>query len=248
MSTVNNTASTPTAAPTVTSTDKTALGRVNLASNFQTFLTLLTTQLKNQDPLSPLDSNQFTQQLVQMSGVEQQLNTNDLLQKLVSNTGSGVTSAVGLIGKQVRAASADAQLKGGQASWIYNLDRNASDVKLEVLDSRGAVVKAVAPTANGAGDHSFTWDGKGASGSSLSDGAYTLRVTAKDSSGSVVTSTVSVEGVVTGVEQSNGQSLLTLGSGTQVTLDKVTSINQPAAAAAVAPTLTDGKTSSPPTA
>src|SRR6476659_4155349 len=97
------TATTPTAAPA--STDKTALGRADLATNFNTFLSLLTTQLKNQDPLSPLDSNQFTQQLVQMTGVEQQLNANDLLKKLVANTGSGIQTAVSLIGKDVSAVS-----------------------------------------------------------------------------------------------------------------------------------------------
>src|SRR5690349_4299143 len=83
-------------------------GRARLAENFDTFLSLLTTQLKNQDPLAPMDSTQFTQQLVQMTGVEQQLLTNDLLEKLVSNTGTGVSTAVSLIGKEVRAASADA--------------------------------------------------------------------------------------------------------------------------------------------
>src|ERR1044071_167408 len=89
--------------PATTGTDSGALGRARLAENFDTFLSLLTTQLKNQDPLSPLDSNQFTQQIVQMTGVEQQLATNDLLKKLVANTGSGVATAVSLIGKEVRA-------------------------------------------------------------------------------------------------------------------------------------------------
>src|SRR6185436_12803276 len=99
------------AAPQATgaATDSGALGRARLAENFDTFLSLLTTQLKNQDPLSPLDSNQFTQQLVQMTGVEQQLLTNDLLKKLVGNTGTGVSTAVSLIGKDVRATSDEAQ-------------------------------------------------------------------------------------------------------------------------------------------
>jgi len=87
-------------ASTGSSTDTSALGRARLAENFDTFLSLLTTQLKNQDPLSPLDSNQFTQQIVQMTGVEQQLQTNDLLKKLVGNTASGVSTAVSLIGKK----------------------------------------------------------------------------------------------------------------------------------------------------
>ena len=105
-------ATTATAAAAASATgDTTAIGRARLAENFDTFLSLLTTQLKNQDPLSPLDSNQFTQQIVQMTGVEQQLATNDLLKKLVSNTTSGIATAVSLIGKEVRAEADVAALK-----------------------------------------------------------------------------------------------------------------------------------------
>ena len=107
-----------------------SVGRTRLAENFDTFLTLLTTQLKNQDPLSPMDSTEFTQQLVQMTGVEQQLLTNDLLEKLVANTGSGVATAVSLIGKEVRADADVAALSGGKAEWVYKLDRTASDTKI----------------------------------------------------------------------------------------------------------------------
>jgi flagellar basal-body rod modification protein FlgD len=201
-------------------------GRTRLAENFDTFLTLLTTQLKNQDPLSPMDSTQFTQQLVQMTGVEQQLLTNDLLEKLVSNTGSGVSTAVSLIGKEVRANSDLAALKGGKAEWSYTLDRAASDVKLEVLDSKGRVVRTIAPTDNKAGDHKLTWDGKGAGGSDLPDGTYSLRVTAKDSEGSTVTSSVYADGLVTGVEQQDGSTFITL-NGVQVPWDKLVNIRQP---------------------
>jgi flagellar basal-body rod modification protein FlgD len=112
-----------------TATSASATGRTRLAENFDTFLALLTTQLKNQDPLAPLDSNEFTAQLVQMTGVEQQLLTNDLLEKLVTNTGSGVATAVSLIGKEVRADANVAALSGGKAEWVYKLDRPASDLK-----------------------------------------------------------------------------------------------------------------------
>ena len=77
----------------------------SLANNFNSFLTLLTTQLKNQDPTSPLDTNQFTQQITQMTGVEQQLLSNQLLQQLVSAQG-GVASAANLIGETVTAPGA----------------------------------------------------------------------------------------------------------------------------------------------
>jgi flagellar basal-body rod modification protein FlgD len=206
--------------------DSSALGRARLAENFDTFLSLLTTQLKNQDPLSPLDSNQFTQQIVQMTGVEQQLQTNTLLKQLVSNTGSGVSTAVALIGKEVRADADVAALKGGKAEWTYILDREASDVKLEVLDEKGRVVRSIAPTDNKVGEHKFTWDGKSAAGAPMAEGTYSLRVTAKDSQGSTVASNVVVDGVVTGVQQKDGSTLLTI-SGAQVPWDKIVSIRQP---------------------
>ena len=235
--------------------DTSALGRARLAENFDTFLSLLTTQLKNQDPLSPLDSNQFTQQIVQMTGVEQQLQTNDLLKKLVSNTGSGVSTAVSLIGKEVRAETADAGLKDGKAAWTYNLERAADDLKLEVLNSKGAVVQSIAPTETKAGDHQFVWDGKGAVGTPQAAGTYTLRITAKDSQGTTVVSKVFADGLVTGVEQRDGATLLSV-NGAQVSWDKILNIRQPvttttaASTGTTAPTgstnsNTGGKTSSP---
>jgi flagellar basal-body rod modification protein FlgD len=210
--------------------DKTALGRASLATNFDTFLSLLTTQLKNQDPLSPLDSNQFTQQLVQMTGVEQQLNTNDLLKQLVTNTSGGVATAVSLIGKDVKAASDTADLSGGKAQWVYNLPSDASSLKVEVLNANGGVVHAEAPTDLKAGDHAFSWDGKDMTGVQLADGSgpYTLRVTALDASGAALSTTNYVQGVVTAVEQSNGQTLITINGG-KVDWSKVTSITQAAA-------------------
>src|SRR6185436_16837280 len=94
----------------------------SLANNFNTFLQLLTTQLKNQNPLDPLDTNQFTAQLVQFSSVEQQLKTNDFLSALVAaNTNSVQTSAVGFIGKTVTAAGTRSELVNGQAVWNFKL-------------------------------------------------------------------------------------------------------------------------------
>src|ERR1700733_1829637 len=118
------TTTTPVTTPPVTTTAANANGTnstpdalAQLSGNFDTFLTLLTTQLKNQDPTAPLDSNQFTQQLVQMTGVEQQLNGNDLLKQLVANTSNGISTAVTLIGKNVKAVSDTANISNGQAQW-----------------------------------------------------------------------------------------------------------------------------------
>ena len=200
-------------------------GTKRLAESFDTFLNLLTTQLKNQDPLSPLDSNQFTQQLVQMTGVEQQLYGNQLMEKLVANTGSGISTAVALIGKDVQAGAADNVIKDGKATWSYNLNRAANDLKLEVVDSKGRTVYSEAPSDMKAGDHAFNWNGKDTSGKQLDDGGpYTLKVTAKDSAGTAVISKISIQGVVTGVEQVDGKTLITI-NGAKIPWETVTSIN-----------------------
>jgi flagellar basal-body rod modification protein FlgD len=199
-------------------------GLKSLTSNFDTFLTLLTTQLKNQDPLAPLDSNQFTQQLTQMSGVEAQLQGNTLLQQLVGNTGASVASAVGLIGKNVRATSDTAALNNGQASWTYNLGTAAADLQVQVLDSSGTVVDVEAPTGLTAGDHTFNWNGKTLDGTQLKNGTYTLRVVATDAQGAAVATSTSVEGVVTGVEQANGATMLTVNGG-PISLSSIISVS-----------------------
>lgn len=203
------TASPTTAADTAT---RLASSRTRLATNYETFLALLTTQLRNQDPLSPLDSNQFTQQIVQMTGVEQQLLTNDLLQSLVDR-GSGVGDAVSYIGRQVTADSASARLANGAANWTYTLPSAAASATLEIKNSAGAVVWRGAAPSTTAGDHAFAWDGKGLSGNSLPDGTYSLSVAAQTAAGQAVPATTSFTGVVTGVETVNGVTTLVTTAG-----------------------------------
>jgi len=225
--------------PTAATQDATQQGIASLTDNFNTFLSLLTTQLKNQDPTSPLDSNQFTQQLVQMTGVEQQLNANTLLKQVVANTSNGVATAVSLIGKSVKATSDTANLSNGQAQWTYNLPAAPSDLKVEVLDANGAVVHAEAPSDMKAGDHAFTWNGKDLTGAQLSNGGtYTLRVTATDGTGAALASTNYVQGVVTGVTQgAAGTSIIVNGGAVDWT--KVVSVQTaPATASSTTPATT----------
>jgi flagellar basal-body rod modification protein FlgD len=196
----------------------------SLASNSQTFLTLLTTQLKNQDPTSPLDTNQFTAQLTQMTGVEQQLLSNQLLQQLVNqSSGSGVTSAVGLIGKNVTASGSTATLTDGSATWQYTLGGTAANVNVQVTDSSGNLIySGAAPSGSGA--QSFTWNGKSTSGQQQADGGtYTLTVSAADSTGAAVSVSNAVQGSATAVEQVNGQTMITVG-GVQVPLSAITAV------------------------
>jgi len=217
------------ATPPSSVADSGAKALSQLSSNFDTFLSLLTTQLKNQDPLSPLDSNQFTQQLVQMSGVEAQLTSNNLLQQVANNTSNGVSTAVSLIGKNVRAVSDQATLAKGQAQWSYNLPADATDVKLTILNAAGQVVHAESPSDMKAGDHTLTWNGKDLAGTPSPDGSYTLKVSATDASGAAIATTTFVQGLVSSVEQSNGQTLITVGA-TPVPWTQVTNVTAAAGA------------------
>ncbi|MBA4010355.1 MAG: flagellar biosynthesis protein FlgD [Phenylobacterium sp.] len=214
----------PTAA--ASSAGASGTGRTRLADSYETFMNLLTAQIKNQDPLSPMDSTQFTQQLVQMTGVEQQLLTNDLLEKLVTNTGSGIQTSVSLLGREVRAVHNEAKLTAGKADWSYKLDREATEVTIEVVNSLGKVVQVEKTSGDDlkAGDHTYSWNGKDRTGAQLPNGeTYTLRITAKDSAGAAVGVTNFLKGVVTGVEQSDGKTFITV-NGVQIGWEKVTSI------------------------
>ena len=216
---------TSTTPATGTSADITA-GQTNLSTGYTTFLSLLTTQLKNQDPTSPLDTNQFTQQLVQMTGVQQQLLSNQLLQTLVnqSSGSQGVSGAVGLIGKTVSAASPNATVSGGKAEWGYNLGEAAANATLTVSDASGkAVWTGTAPDLS-SGTHAFTWNGKTTAGTQVGDGGtYTLSVAATDANGSKVTSAALVSGVVTSASNDNGVVNLKIGANT-APLSAVTSV------------------------
>jgi flagellar basal-body rod modification protein FlgD len=199
---------------TANATNRIGAGSTMLASNFETFLTLLTSQLKNQDPLSPVDSNQFTAQLTQMAGVEQQLLTNDLLKGLLAAQGSGgLAGAATYIGKEATAAWSATKLTDGEATWSYELAANATSARLEVLDGSGNVVWSGDAPDRTTGVHDFTWDGKATSGNDGQDGqVYSLRVVAKDAAGGAVDSQVLTRGRITGVEMYDGVPYLTVGN------------------------------------
>lgn len=216
-----------TAAPAATQ-DISILGQDQLATSYDTFMKLLSAQIKNQDPLAPMDGNQFTQQLVQMTGVQQQLYSNDLLKQLVTNSGTGMSDAVSVIGREITAASDKAIVTAGEAKWNYNLAKDAASVKIEVLDSQGRLVAVSTPTNVQAGDRTFTWNGTDLNGVKRANGGeYSLKITPLDGSGATVVSKVFQRGVVTAVEQVSGQPVLSIG-GAKVPWSAVTSVRQPA--------------------
>jgi flagellar basal-body rod modification protein FlgD len=203
--------------------DRISDSRTRLADSTETFLSLLTTQLKNQDPLSPMDSSEFTQQIVQMTGVEQQLLTNDLLAALVGMSDGGLAGSVDLIGKTVTAETNLATLADGDAQWNYSLPRAAANVKLEVINSAGVTVRTETLTGQGTGDQEFTWDGKNNAGIGQADGSYYLRVTATDASGTAMQPGYTLTGVASAVQSVGGSILVTIG-GNKVPVSAITGV------------------------
>lgn len=195
-----------------------------LSQNFETFLALLTAQLKNQDPLSPVDSNQFTAQLTQMAGVEQQLLTNDLLTAILEGQqGGGLNGASTYIGRDATAVWSAVRSENGQARWSYELAGDAATAKVQVLDGSGRVVHEADAPAKTEGVHDFTWSG-GQEGQ-----VYTLKVVAQDGAGAAVQSQVLIRGRVTGVELYEGQPFLTIG-GSTLPLSSVIALEEASAA------------------
>jgi flagellar basal-body rod modification protein FlgD len=189
-----------------------AAGLENLNTSYSTFLKLLTAQLKNQDPTSPLDPNQFTAQIVQMTGVQQQLLTNNLLgQMLTSTQTNNGYGAVGLIGKTVQATGSATELKDGQAAWSYELPELASSAKISISNDAGRVVWTGDAADLTAGTHDFTWDGKDSNGQAMPDGTYTISVAALDANAKAMTPTTYIRGVVSALEQADGVSQVLIG-------------------------------------
>lgn len=175
-----------------------------LSQNFNTFLTLLTTQLQNQDPLSPLDTNQFTQQLVSFSEVEQQINTNTNLQSLISlQQTSQALSALPLVGQTIQYNNTTAPLSKGQASFSYTLPANVNQATLVITDSNGQTQFAEPAPSTAAGPQNFVWNGQTLNGNTAPAGNYTLSVSATDVRGNALSVPVTSTGVVSGISVQN---------------------------------------------
>lgn len=195
-------------------------GATGLANTFDAFLTLLTAQLQFQDPLDPVDSNQWTQQLVSFSGVEQQIATNANLERLTEMFAfSAGATAASYLGRTAEAASDKAGLVDGAAEWTVTLPRAAQAVSYEILDSQGRTVRRMTGET-AAGAKAVTWDGKTDSGADAAQGVYSLRVSAKGADNAIINAAVTTRGQVTGVDFSKGDVVLTI-AGAPVSLSRV---------------------------
>jgi flagellar basal-body rod modification protein FlgD len=199
-------------APQTASTSVAAQSAATLSDNFDTFLTILTAQIQNQDPLEPLDSTQFTEQLVQFSGVEQQIRSNDQLETLTSITRTNIGASLsGYLGQDVEIAGPNAGWTGEPVTWRYDLPADAANVRLSIVNANGEVVRDVTGET-AAGAHTFTWDGKTASGEAA-HGAYRLVATATNANDATLTADISVIARVTGVDLTYGEPALTTTAG-----------------------------------
>ena len=198
-------------------------GKGKLAEDFDTFLGILVTQLNNQDPLEPMKSQEFTNQLVQFSTVEQAIATNTKLdQMLQAQAGNRASQAVNYIGKEVAIDGNQAQLQDGEANFAYTLEGQAQTVAVEITNAEGQVVRTLqGDTA--AGRHDVSWDGTTQSGQQLPDGVYNIQVYAVDGDDKTVKATTETRGEVTGFEVRDQQIHFQVG-GVEVPFDKVTAV------------------------
>ena len=198
-----------------------------LAETFDTFLGLPTAQLKNQDPLNPLDSSQFTEQLVMFSRAEQSIASNRNLETLIELFQSGnASSAVNYLGTTITAEGDEAVLSNGSAGWQYELYGNASQTTINVANSAGNTV-FTGPGLTSKGTHDFVWDGTTNQGVPQPEGLYTITITAKDGNGQNVATNTIIEGVVSGVESLNDGAILSVG-GVKIPLENVMSAKRTA--------------------
>ncbi|MGH7121237.1 MAG: flagellar hook assembly protein FlgD [Acetobacteraceae bacterium] len=216
-SAANPPASTPSSTTSANATAAAAAGSTalsSLTSNFGDFLNLLMTQLQNQDPTSPMDTNQFTSELVQFASVEQEINTNSSLTQLISlNQSAQLMQSTAMVGKQVLLNSTTLPLQNGSAALQFTAN-SAEPVGIAIYNASGQQVYDTSLNAT-AGSNSWTWNGTDNGGSQMPDGGYTVAVEGANADGSTTALPFSVQGTITGVQtNSSGGLELQLGATT----------------------------------
>ncbi len=217
-------------APPVTqspTTDTSAAASAKQAAdeNFDLFLSLLTTQLQNQDPLDPMDTGEMTNQLVQFTSVEQSIATNANLEELIALTNSQSSdNAVQYIGKDVEALSTARAFKDGETSeWRFSVAEKSPEITISIIDSTGASVYSETRSED-AGTHDFSWDGSLTEGGTAADGTYFLSVTALDADGEAVNTDVRTFGTVDSVDFTSNPPILMV-DGLPVSLTSITAVS-----------------------
>lgn len=201
--------------------------RASLNQTFDSFLSLLTTQLKYQDPISPMDTNEFTSQLVQFSQVEQSIQQNENLETLIALQGANqIAFASSLSGKDVEVAGNAMRLgETGDIAYRYSLSTDSATTQINIMNEDGTIVFST-EGRTAAGEYDFNWDGMTADGERAPEGTYRIQVVAKDAAGEALDTATSIIANVKGVELSGGEIALDVGDFT-VLLGNVMAIREP---------------------
>ncbi len=182
-----------------------------LADDFDDFLVLLTTQLQNQDPLDPMDSGEFTQQLVSFTGVEQQIQANQNLELLANLSRlQNLASSASYLGTDALTVRDLGDHNGDGIKWQYQNTAVTDQLTLEVRNSTGDLIYSKTGDTK-LGTHEFNWDGLDAAGNMVEDGNYKLEIIAKNSDGNELTPNIFVQETITAVDTSGFEPVFTVG-------------------------------------
>lgn len=216
--------------PTATAQSAAGAAQNRLNSDFDFFLKLMTTQLQNQDPTDPMDTNALTDQITQFTQVEQQVRTNDHLEKLLTvQNQSQLSTAVSFIGSEVETAGNTGEKIAGRAVFSYNLAPGAVNTEIIISDERGrAVFKGQGTNLNGR--NLVVWDGVNSfNGNSEPDGVYTITVSSKASDGKPVAVDARAVGIVSAVETAADGTVLLSMNGRNVPYSEILAVRTPTA-------------------
>lgn len=215
--TASTAATTSSTSSSTSSSSSTSDDTSSTSDAFDNYISVLLAQLQSQDPTDPTDTGELTQAIASAEQVQLQSDTNSLLTTLVDgvtslqDTLSASSDKSSYLGTDVVAEGSTAPLQDGEAEWYYTLGDTASSVALTVTDADGNVVyETTGETA--AGSHSFTWDGSGSDGASYDEGEYDLTVTALDSGGAAIDSSVLMTGRVNAIDYSGDSATLYAGN------------------------------------
>lgn len=211
---------TATGAPAQGTSAASADTRSNISADFNTFLTMLTTQMENQDPLNPVDSADFAVQLATFSGVEQQVQTNDLLRAMgAAGAMGGLSQHAAWVGMDAR-STAPIRFSGPPVELHYDLPLDAASSEIVLRDSSGIEARRIAVTGPGP----MVWDGTGGSGAPLPEGDYTATLESRDASGTTTTTPVGSYARVTEVRSEPDGAVAILEGGARVPVSDITAL------------------------
>ncbi|MBN9543627.1 MAG: hypothetical protein J0G32_07560 [Alphaproteobacteria bacterium] len=199
-----------------------------LMADRDAYMALLLTQLKNQNPQSPADTNQMTQNIVAISQAEQAITTNEHLEKLVTmQEHAHKSSIVSYIGKEVEYDNSKQSLEFGQASFTYELPKDAETLKVNIVDAKGHLIRSLGSDRNmrAKGVHQFDWDGKDNNGRMQKEGVYQIQIDAATENGTPIAANTAVRAKVEGViEDYAGNFELVLNNRNKIGINRLSGI------------------------